>query len=59
MENGTLIEPKTVVTRAKAAKELWFLWVLGQTDVTKENNELTIVDKNGNNVNVEYKSVLG
>jgi hypothetical protein len=59
MENGILIEPKTVVTRAKAAKELWFLWVLGQTDVNKENNELTIVDKNGNNVNVEYKSVLG
>jgi lysophospholipase L1-like esterase len=59
MENGTLIEPKTVVTRTKAAKELWFLWVLGQTDVNKENNELTIVDKNGNNVNVEYQSVLG
>lgn len=42
MTNGTEIEPKTEVTRAKAAKELWFLWVLGQEDVKKENQILTV-----------------
>lgn len=42
MVNGTLFEPKAEVTRAKAAKELWFLWVLGQEDVLAENQILTI-----------------
>jgi len=30
MVNGTRLEPKTVVTRAKAAKALYFMWVLVQ-----------------------------
>ena len=30
MVNGTLLEPKAGVTRAKAAKALYFMWVLGQ-----------------------------
>ncbi|SFA75997.1 Lysophospholipase L1 [Cohnella sp. OV330] len=36
MANGTAFEPKTVVTRAKAAKALYFMWVLRQ-DVQGEN----------------------
>ncbi|MFD2332556.1 GDSL-type esterase/lipase family protein [Cohnella sp. GCM10020058] len=36
MANGTAFEPKTVVTRAKAAKVLYFMWVLRQ-DVLGEN----------------------
>ncbi|MBB3222735.1 GDSL-type esterase/lipase family protein [Pseudoduganella umbonata] len=30
MVNGRLLEPRTVVTRAKAAKALYFMWVLAQ-----------------------------
>jgi hypothetical protein len=30
MITGTLLEPRTVVTRAKAAKALYFMWVLAQ-----------------------------
>jgi lysophospholipase L1-like esterase len=30
MVNGRLLEPKTVVSRAKAAKALYFMWVLSQ-----------------------------
>ena len=30
MINGRLMEPRTVVTRAKAAKALYFMWVLAQ-----------------------------
>ncbi|WP_207221135.1 GDSL-type esterase/lipase family protein [Pseudoduganella lutea] len=30
MANGRLLEPKAVVTRAKAAKALYFMWVLAQ-----------------------------
>lgn len=57
MKNGTELEPKAVVTRAKAAKELWFLWVLGQNNVLEENHIDTITDKNNNNKNVVYKPV--
>ena len=42
MKNGTELQPKLVVTREKAAKELWFLWVLAQTDVKAENQVLTV-----------------
>lgn len=37
MINGTLIEPKAVVTRAKAAKSLYFMYVLG-SDIKAEND---------------------
>lgn len=50
MKNGTEIEPKVTVTRAKAAKELWFLWVLGQNNVKAENQILTIT-KDGSTYN--------
>ncbi len=41
MVNGRTLDPKSVVTRAKAAKALYFMWVLGQppkaeNDVLKE-----------------------
>lgn len=36
MINGLYVTPKTEVTRAKAAKELYFLWVLDQ-NVSEEN----------------------
>jgi len=35
--NGTELEPKTIVTRGKAAKSLYFMWVLGQP-VNEENH---------------------
>lgn len=41
MANGTTFEPKTVVTRAKAAKALYFMWVLRQ-DVQGENQALRL-----------------
>jgi lysophospholipase L1-like esterase len=37
MKNGTALEPKAVVTRAKAAKALYFMWVLAQ-NVQEENH---------------------
>ncbi len=46
MVNGTEFEPKAQVTRAKAAKELWFLWVLGQTNVLEEN-QITQITTDG------------
>ncbi len=46
MINGNLFEPKKKVTRAKAAKELWFLWVLGQDNVLAEN-QITEITKDG------------
>lgn len=30
MVNGTMLEPKAIVTRARAAKALYFMWVLAQ-----------------------------
>lgn len=44
MVNGTLLEPKTGVTRAKAAKALYFMWVLGQPPQA-ENHTLTTAAK--------------
>jgi len=41
MANGTAFEPKTVVTRAKAAKALYFMWVLRQ-NVRGENQVRTL-----------------
>ncbi len=44
MKNGVVLEPKKQVTRAKAAKELYFMWVLsrpinGETDwIYQEEN---------------------
>lgn len=58
MVNGTELQPKTVVTREKAAKELYFLFGLIQNKKT-ENQEITIpstyggTDKNP----VVYKAV--
>jgi hypothetical protein len=40
MVNGRELEPKAAVTRAKAAKALYFMWVLGQP-VKVENDTLT------------------
>lgn len=37
MVNGTELEPKAVVTRAKAAKALYFMWVL-EHEVSQEND---------------------
>lgn len=41
LQNGTELEPKVEVTRAKAAKELYFLFGLIQ-NIKTENQELTI-----------------
>ena len=30
MVNGTMLEPRAIVTRARAAKALYFMWVLAQ-----------------------------
>ncbi|MCC8098062.1 MAG: hypothetical protein LIO44_05835, partial [Eubacterium sp.] len=57
MVNGTLFEPKAEVTRAKAAKELWFLWVLGQTNVLEENQILTITTDGTNYTAPVYAAV--
>jgi pectin methylesterase-like acyl-CoA thioesterase/lysophospholipase L1-like esterase len=40
MVNGRELEPKAAVSRAKAAKALYFMWVLGQP-VKAENDSLT------------------
>jgi lysophospholipase L1-like esterase len=40
MVDGTALEPQTVVTRAKAAKALYFMWVLAQP-TNLENDTLT------------------
>ena len=56
MVNGTVLEPKKTVTREKAAKELWFLWALSQTNVKVENQVLTIPGENGS-VPISYQSV--
>jgi hypothetical protein len=37
MVNGRLLEPRAGVTRAKAAKALYFMWVLAQAP--KEENQ--------------------
>ncbi len=57
MKNGTLLEPKTVVTRAKAAKEIWFLWALGQTNVKAENQITTITTDGSTYVTPVYNAV--
>jgi lysophospholipase L1-like esterase len=41
MMNGRALEPKVIVTRAKAAKALYFMWVLAQP-VKAENDLLTL-----------------
>ncbi|MCD8158433.1 MAG: S-layer homology domain-containing protein [Clostridiales bacterium] len=41
VKNGTLLKPKEKVTRAKAAKELWFLWVLAH-DILEDDSSLII-----------------
>jgi lysophospholipase L1-like esterase len=38
MLNGRLLEPKTLVTRAKAAKALYFMWVLAQPPKAENDN---------------------
>ncbi|MCD8090111.1 MAG: hypothetical protein LUD81_05720 [Clostridiales bacterium] len=57
MANGTLFEPKAEVTRAKAAKEIWFLWVLGQENVDEENQILTITTDGSNYTAPVYRAV--
>lgn len=37
MVNGTELEPKAIVTREKAAKALYFMWVL-EHEVNAENH---------------------
>ncbi|MCD7905377.1 MAG: hypothetical protein LUG24_07395 [Clostridiales bacterium] len=54
--NGRLLEPKKTVTRAKATKELWFLWVLGH-DVLEDGSSLTVTDREGNKREVVYKPI--
>lgn len=44
MINGTELEPQTKVTRAKAAKALYFMWVLGQP-VHAENHTMPIKEE--------------
>ncbi len=39
MENGDLLEPKQTVTREKAAKALYFMWVLAHS--VKQENDLS------------------
>jgi hypothetical protein len=38
MINGRLLEPKALVTRAKAAKALYFMWVLAQPPKAENDN---------------------
>lgn len=38
MVNGTLLEPKATVSRAKAAKALYFMWVLAQPPKAENDN---------------------
>jgi lysophospholipase L1-like esterase len=38
MANGTRLEPRAQVTRAKAAKALYFMWVLGQPPKAENDN---------------------
>jgi hypothetical protein len=40
MANGRLLEPRAVVSRAKAAKALYFMWVLAQPPQA-ENDAVT------------------
>ncbi|NLZ81182.1 MAG: hypothetical protein GX913_05200 [Clostridiales bacterium] len=39
MVNGTLLEPQKPVSREKAAKGMWFLWVLSR-DIHEKNHEI-------------------
>ena len=38
MVNGSRLEPKALVTRAKAAKALYFMWVLAQAPRVENDN---------------------
>lgn len=38
MVNGALLEPRALVSRAKAAKALYFMWVLGQAPKAENDN---------------------
>lgn len=40
MVNGSLLEPKATVTRAKAAKALYFMWVLAQPPKAENDDEV-------------------
>ncbi|MBB6635731.1 hypothetical protein [Cohnella thailandensis] len=41
MMNGSEFEPKLAVTRAKASKALYFMWVLGQN--VQEENHVSLI----------------
>ena len=56
MKNGTELQPKLVVSREKAAKELWFLWVLAQSNVRAENQVLTVPNASGTPENITFTS---
>ena len=38
MVNGNLLEPQALVSRAKAAKALYFMWVLAQAPKAENDN---------------------
>jgi hypothetical protein len=38
MLNGSMLEPRALVTRAKAAKALYFMWVLAQPPKAENDN---------------------
>ena len=58
MINGTEFEPKKSVTRAKAAKALYFMWVLVQP-INVENDFVTVdIDKVAPTATVAYSTTL-
>ena len=58
MINGTELEPKKSVTRAKAAKALYFMWVLVQP-INVENDFVTVdIDKVAPTATVAYSTTL-
>lgn len=55
MINGTELEPKKIVTRAKAAKALYFMWVLVKP-VNVENDFAVNIDKIAPKATVAYST---
>jgi len=57
MINGTELEPKMTVVRAKAAKALYFMWVLAQ-EVNVENDSFTVhIDNVAPTATVDYSTM--
>lgn len=57
MKNGVTLQPKGTVSRAKAAKTLYFLWTIGQDKINNENQILTIYNKEGIQQDITYQKV--